>query len=68
MTGLSQKEFDALSASRRQTLVTKARAELYKAGAHYVVDSVADVDPVLDDIDTRLKSAGAAYQPIHEHA
>jgi phosphonoacetaldehyde hydrolase len=68
MTRLSQKEFDALSASRRQTLVTKARAELYKAGAHYVVDSVADVDPVLDDIDTRLKSAGAAYQPIHENA
>lgn len=58
MIGLSQKDFDALSASEREARLVIARAELEKAGAHYVVDSVADVDSVLDEIDARLMSAG----------
>jgi phosphonoacetaldehyde hydrolase len=28
---------------------------MYQVGAHYVVDSIADVMPVLDDIEARLK-------------
>jgi phosphonoacetaldehyde hydrolase len=55
--GLSLAEFEALPADLRQTRVQNARAELEQAGAHYVVDSVADLDVVLDDIDARLKSA-----------
>ena len=55
MLGLSQMEFEALSASEREACLASARVELKKAGAHYVVDSVADVDPVLDDIDARLQ-------------
>ena len=57
MTGLSYQDFQALPASERQDRLAIARTELENAGAHYVVDSLAEVDPVLDDIDGRLKSA-----------
>jgi phosphonoacetaldehyde hydrolase len=56
MIGLSQKEFEALAKPEREALLVMARAELEKAGAHYVVDSLAEVDPVLDDIDARLRN------------
>src|SRR6266705_4645586 len=55
--GLSQQEFGALGASEREERLVVARAELRRVGAHYVVDSLADVDAALDDIDTRLNSA-----------
>jgi len=32
----------------------KTRDILRKAGAHYVIDSLADIEPVIDDINTRL--------------
>jgi len=54
MMGLSRGEFESLSASERERRLAAARAELEKTGAHYVVNSVADVDPVLDDIEARL--------------
>jgi phosphonoacetaldehyde hydrolase len=57
MNGLSLAEFQALSTPQQEARLAGARAELEKAGAHYVVDSLADVDPVLNDIDARLKSA-----------
>ena len=57
MMGLSRIEFDVLSPSEKEERLTVARAELHQAGAHYVVDSVADVDSVLDDIEARLDSA-----------
>jgi phosphonoacetaldehyde hydrolase len=58
--GLSLAEFEALPSDARQTRVMQARAELQRAGAHYVVDTVAELDSVLDDIDRRLKSAHRA--------
>jgi phosphonoacetaldehyde hydrolase len=57
MIGLSLEDFEALSAPEREARLAAARAELKKAGAHYVVDSLAAVDPVLDDIEARLKSS-----------
>jgi phosphonoacetaldehyde hydrolase len=56
MVGLSQVEFEALPATEQQARLAFAGAELEKAGAHYVVDSLAEIDPVLEDIDARLKS------------
>jgi len=53
--GLSQAEFQALSVHERHFRVSNARAELEQAGAHYVVDTLAELDAVLDDIDARLK-------------
>jgi len=57
MIGLSLAEFCALSEIERQTRLTAARAELENAGAHYVVDTLAEVQPILDDIDERLRFA-----------
>jgi len=58
MIGLSLEDFGALSESERRARLAEARAELQKAGAHYIVDTLADVHAVLDDIDERLKSIG----------
>ena len=55
--GLSYEEFQALSANERDLRVAKARLELQRAGAHYVVDTLAQLDPVLDDIDAQLMSS-----------
>jgi phosphonoacetaldehyde hydrolase len=55
--GLSLNELHALSDAERELRLTEARAELRNAGAHYVIDTLADVHSVLDDIDARLKMA-----------
>jgi phosphonoacetaldehyde hydrolase len=55
MVGLSQTDFEALSELQRQAHLVCARAELERAGAHYVVDTLADISGVLDDIEARLK-------------
>jgi phosphonoacetaldehyde hydrolase len=54
MVGLSQKDFAALAVAEREQRLAVARAELKKAGAHYVVDSVANVALVLEEIEGRL--------------
>lgn len=55
--GLSCQDLQALPVSERESRLSDARAELKDAGAHYVVDSLAEVDGVLDEIDARLKGA-----------
>jgi phosphonoacetaldehyde hydrolase len=57
MIGLSRQEFEALSTAQREERLVAARAGLRSAGAHYVIDTLGDVDSVLDEIDARLKSA-----------
>lgn len=52
--GLSAAEWAALSAAEQAPLRARAVARLESAGAHYIVDSVADILPVLDDIEARL--------------
>lgn len=54
--GLSCEEFQALPSDEQRSRLSKARHELEQAGAHYVIDTLADLDPVLDDINARLKS------------
>ena len=54
--GMSGDEFEALPPRRRESLVARARRELARAGAHFVVDSVAELDPALDRITKRLAS------------
>jgi phosphonoacetaldehyde hydrolase len=58
MIGLSLQDFQRLSEAERKTRLAEARAELQIAGAHYVIDSLAEATAVLDDIDTRLKTSG----------
>ena len=52
--GLSEQEWAALPVEERKPRVEAAYAVLRASGADYVIDSVADLLPVLDDIERRL--------------
>jgi phosphonoacetaldehyde hydrolase len=52
--GLSLEEINAMPPDRLEALLVKARGELRHMGAHYVVDSIADVPRVVEDINQRL--------------
>lgn len=54
---MSAADFQALPQDKRQSLLAGARAELRNAGAHYVIDTLAEMDAVMDDIDAHLSSA-----------
>jgi phosphonoacetaldehyde hydrolase len=54
MIGLSEADFFALPSEEQETKKAAGRDNLLAAGAHYVIDSIADVEPVLDLIDGRL--------------
>ena len=47
-------EVDELGAMEMARRHDETRAILGRAGAHYVIDSLADIEPVIDDIDERL--------------
>ena len=52
--GLSWPEYEALDASQRTQRVALAARALSDAGAHYVIDTVADLPGILDQIEARL--------------
>src|SRR6266545_4563742 len=52
--GLPLKEIMALVPADREARRQRAYTRLRQCGAHYVVDSIADLVPCLDDIDLRL--------------
>jgi phosphonoacetaldehyde hydrolase len=52
--GLSQEEWEALSIPERASRAEAARAALRATGADYVIDSIADLLPVIDVIEARL--------------
>jgi len=52
--GLSESQLAALPAEDRMRRLEQAGNKLKAAGAHHVIDSVADLQPVLDQIDRRL--------------
>jgi len=54
MIGLDAAAWGALPAARQDALRADAVTTMMAAGADYVIDSVADLLPVLDAIDTRL--------------
>jgi phosphonoacetaldehyde hydrolase len=54
MIGLAEKEWAALPAREQAARLAAARNVLEAAGAHYVVDSVADLPPLMDQIEERL--------------
>lgn len=53
--GLDEAELAALPEGERHRRLAAIRAHFLAAGAHYVVDSVADVSPLLVEIDSRLE-------------
>jgi len=54
MLGLSEEECDALPFNELAARLAKARGELAKAGAHFVIDSMADIRGVVDEVNARL--------------
>jgi phosphonoacetaldehyde hydrolase len=52
--GLTEQEWQACSAEQKQQLTRQAYHSLYSAGAHFVVDSLADIETVLMQIDAKL--------------
>lgn len=54
--GLSLAELARVPADRLATDLAKVHARMYQAGAHYVVDSIGDCDPILDEIERRLRA------------
>lgn len=52
--GMTAAEVQALSPEERQHRLTTITEKFYQAGAHYVVDSLADVPPLIDEIEHRL--------------
>lgn len=52
--GLNPAETAALTPEEYATMRAAAYADLRRTGAHYVIDSVADIDWVLDEIEGRL--------------
>ncbi len=53
-TGLSREELASLSPANCATYRANATGQLTRAGAHYVIDSAADLPAILDAIDGRL--------------
>ncbi len=52
--GLSEAALAALEPEERERRAAAAREKFLGLGAHYVIDSVADLPPVLDEINVRL--------------
>lgn len=53
--GLSQQEVDNLDNETLLTRLAPIEARMRQAGAHYVVRSIADLPPILDSIEARLR-------------
>jgi phosphonoacetaldehyde hydrolase len=56
MIGLTQEQWRALTAGERAERLQTARRKLLDAGAHYVIDTLADFDDVVDRIEFRLRA------------
>jgi phosphonoacetaldehyde hydrolase len=52
--GLNLKEVEALDTKTRERKLAQAREGLARSGAHYVIDTIADLLPVIDAVDARL--------------
>ena len=53
--GLSLAEWQALPADEQQARRERAYRRMLQSGAHYVVDTIADLVPCIEDIEARLR-------------
>jgi phosphonoacetaldehyde hydrolase len=58
LVGLSEDELDKLTKEEQQRRVDAAAAELYRCGAHYVINSIADMPGVLRQIGDEMSNGG----------
>jgi len=52
--GLTEQQIEALDPEVREAKLARAYKRMQQTGAHYVVDSIADVPPLLNEINARL--------------
>ena len=62
--GLSLAEWSALDPAARRAATARAGEVLTRAGAHYLIDTVADLPPVLEAIDRRLAAGELPSVPV----
>ncbi len=55
LVGLSEAEVFSLSEQERASINQKSAAQLYQAGAHFVIDGIWDLPRILDEIEHLLK-------------
>jgi phosphonoacetaldehyde hydrolase len=55
LLGSSEAEVNALSPEKREAANQKVAAQLYQAGAHYVIDGIWDLPTALEYIEERLE-------------
>jgi phosphonoacetaldehyde hydrolase len=53
--GLSFADWQALSPEEQEVLRARAYQRMLQSGAHYVVDTIADLMPCIEDIEARLR-------------
>ena len=53
--GLNLDEFQALNEAQRKERIDRSAVKLAQVGAHYVIDSIADLPECIDDIERRLR-------------
>ncbi|MEI6208541.1 MAG: phosphonoacetaldehyde hydrolase [Desulfuromonadales bacterium] len=58
--GLDESELELLSEKERNARIIRARERLSRGGAHYVVDSLADVPQIVEEINRRLADGDRA--------
>lgn len=51
---LNENEINELSEEEYELKIAKSYETLANAGAHYVIDSIAELPPVIEDINRRL--------------
>lgn len=56
MIGVTEEHWHALPPEEQATRLQDARRQLLDAGAHYVIDTLAEIHPILDQIDARLQA------------
>ena len=58
--GLTLEQWKALSETEKRLKRDRAYTRMWQCGAHYVVDSIADIMPCIDDIQARIRRGEAA--------
>ena len=53
--GLSEQELQGMPAAQRDSLIAAARSRLESVHPHYIIDAVADVMPVIEEISRRIE-------------
>jgi phosphonoacetaldehyde hydrolase len=60
-TGLGRKELEELEPARREAKIATARSRLIQAGAHFVIDTMAELPGIIDTINGLLKQGKSPY-------